>query len=118
MKRRKNVFQESPGQKDHSVLGVMCVVCGREFRGEIGEATRRCHDHARRDHPEERFEYAAIVQPLTLEAEKKMRRTPTSDELISQSEVNRSRPLIRLDELEEAQRLRRLARREQEEEME
>jgi len=95
----------------------MCVICGREFRGKIGEATRAAHKHARRDHPEEEFEYAAIVEPLTDEAEKRMRGTPTSDELIRQSEINRGRPLIRLWELEEAQRLRRLARGEQGEEM-
>jgi len=85
-------------------------MCGREFRGKIGEATRAAHKHARRDHPEEGFEYAAIIEPLTYEAEKRMRDTPTSDELISQSEINRSRPLIRLGDLEEVQRLRRLAR--------
>jgi len=87
----------------------MCTVCGQEFRGRIGEATRRCHDHARGEHPEEAFEYAAIIEPLTYEAEKRMGRLPSGEELVRHGEANRGRPLIRLGELEEAQRLRRLA---------
>lgn len=100
-RRDRDPFEE-PQSKGIKVLGVMCLYCGDEFRGEMTEASLKCWYHTREEHPGEASHYFVIADgPETS-------KMPTRDELLRYSEANRGKTFVRLEDLPETQRLQEM----------